>query len=612
MRILDLLPASAVRMGAEPADRREAIAMAVDLLRGREGIVDPDQLLQDVLAREGQGGTGMGEGIAIPHAKSAGVRAPALCALSCTRGVDFGAPDGQPCRLIFLIAAPAHDPSIHLGVLSRLAALLADPTLRGRLCAAADAGELRGAIAEAEREREEPVPSPQGLDLVAVTACPAGLSHTYMAAEALEREARAQGLSIKVEADGAAGPRNPLSREDIAKARAVIVAADRAVEMDRFLGKPLVLASATEGARDPGALIRRALGPQAEPYDPLKVSHGASLWQRLFRHLMSGISLTMPLVATAGILSSLELLIPGTDLMPFLVNVSWNLGAMIFPVLSAVIACSIAGRRALVAGLVGGLMAAMGHAGVLGALILGFAGGAVAQGMAWAGARARGHDAMFALLISPLAGGMIIALLAELAVNPPCAELNDLIDHGLGEAPPWLLGLLGAILGGMMAADMGGPLNKLSYSVGVLMLANTVPAAGPGLQLMAAVMAGGMIPPLALGLAALCTGRHCFTPGERQQAWAAVLKGLLFVTEGALPLMVLRPLRSRLSCVLGAAVGGGLSMLLSCGCCAPHGGILVIPLCDNPLPYALSIALGTLCAALLLVLLRWRRDASLG
>ncbi len=614
MRICDLLSRNAVELGYKPADKNDAIDHIVDVMAATGCIGDADSYRRAVHAREAEGSTGMGAGIAIPHAKSDGVLRPGLAAMLVRDGVDFDSVDGEPVKVIFLIASPLQASDAHLDVLARLSTLLIDEKFRADLAAADSVDAFLGVIqqaeeaefAEQEAEAAKAETEKPSYDIVAVTACPAGLSHTYMAAEALEQKAKELGVTIKVEADGAAGNRNQLRPAEIAAAKAVIVAADRAVEMARFIGKRMVRVGVVDGVRRPAELIKRALDPDCKVYSAGSGTETSSIPGRIYRHLMSGLTYILPLAATAGILSAIARLdlVKSTDFGLFFDAIGYSIGTLLFPVLSAFIAFSMAGRMALVAGFTGGVMADMTSAGVIGAVLNGFVGGAVAfMAARFASRFLKGHDAMFALLVYPLAGALGTTLIAQLVTGLPAAWLDYQIVSFINSSPRWVLLMIGAVLGGMMSADMGGPFNKISYACGVLLLADCLPENGAGSMVMAAVMAGGMIPPLAAALAAGLIGKKRFSLAERRGAPAAALKGLLFVTEGVMP--YLKPgMRMRLAGILGSAAGGAAAMALRCGGCAPHGGIFIVPLTENALAYLAALCFGTLIGAVLFTLLR--------
>lgn len=622
MRICDLLKPQAVELDFTPINKEAAIGRLVELMDSTGCLNDAERYRQAVFERERQCSTGLGEGIAIPHAKSAGVSAPGLAAMVVKDGVDFEAADGEKVKLIFLIASPHQASDEHLDVLARLSTLLIDEEFRQKLIGSKTPAQFLALVNEAENadlkeeeQEQEIAKTHEGKDkespsyeLVAVTACPAGLSHTYMAAEALEQKARELGVSIKVEADGAAGNRNRLLPEEIARAKAVIVAADRAVDMDRFMGKPMVRVGVVEGVRHPGDLIQKALDPNCPVYEAGSVSETAHLPMKLYRHLMSGLTYILPLAATAGILTALArvTMTEFSSLALFLESIGYSIGTLIFPVLSAFIAFSMAGRMALVAGFTGGIMADLSSAGVVGAVLNGFVGGAAAFLLAKGAARfLKGHDAMFALLVYPLLGATLTTLAAQFVTNLPSVMIDGFVNRYLSHAPEWQLAIAGAVLAGMMSADMGGPFNKIAYATGVLLLADCLPESGAGAGVMAAVMAGGMSPPIAAGLASkIFRGR--FSDEERQGGLRAIVKGFLFITEGVIPFLRRYPGRMRLSCIVGSACAGALSMALHCEVCAPHGGIFLIPLAINPLCYVLSLTAGIIAGTLLFGMLRPR------
>lgn len=622
MRIRDLLDIKSVNLNSSPYTKTETINHLVALLSKSGSLNDPARYCRAVFEREGKGSTGLGDGVAIPHAKSAGVNRLSLAAMVVRTGVDFDSIDGQKAYLFFMIASPHKATDEHIDVLAHLSSLLIDETFRRRLIEAQSPEEFMQAIDEAEKSIEEnqehqvQKEHSQNLsaalgsryDVVAVTACPAGLSHTYMAAEAIEHKAKELGLSVKVEADGAAGNRNRLLPEDIANARAVIVAADRAVDMDRFIGKPLVRVGVVDGIRKPEELLKKALSSECPEYRiGGQTTENSSVPMRLYRHLMSGLTYILPLAATAGILSAIARFdfIKATSLGMFLDTIGYSIGTLLFPVLSAFISFSIGGRTALVAGFTGGVMADMANTGVVGAVVNGFMGGGVAfLATRFALRFLKGHDAMFALLVYPLLGALGTTLLVQFVTNIPSGFIDEKIEILLGQSGPAVLILLGALLGGMMSADMGGPCNKMAYATGVLLLADCLPEIGSGSYVMAAVMAGGMTPPIAAGVAAGIIGRPLFSIEEKKIAFKTISKGFLFITEGVYPYLAVSPVKMRLACVLCSSAAGALSMYYSCAVCAPHGGIFVIPLAVNPLDYLISILSGSLLGAVLFVIMR--------
>lgn len=624
MRIRDLLDQQSVCLNAAPVSKEAAIATLADFMAKSGCISDVDSYREAVFERERKSSTGLGEGIAIPHAKSDAVLRPGLASMVVPNGVDFDSIDGEPVHLLFMIASPLQASDSHLDVLARLSTLLINEDFRKSLLAAKTVDEYLDAIdraeaaedekeaqeaAEAEQAKQESADQPaekKGYDIVAVTACPAGLSHTYMAAEALEHKAKEMGISIKVEADGAAGNRNSLLPEDIASAKAVIVAADRAIDIDRFVGKRMVRTGVVDGVHRPEELIKKALDPNCPVYKiGSMAAESSNLPMKLYRHLMSGLTYILPLAATAGILSAVARLefVQTSSLGLFLDTIGYSIGTLLFPVLSAFIAFSMAGRMALVAGFTGGVMADMASAGVIGALLNGFVGGGVSFVVARVAQKyLKGHDAMFALLVYPLAGAVLTTLIAQFVTNLPAALLDNLITGFINNANTLTLVLVGMVLAGMMSADMGGPFNKISYATGVLLLADCLPENGPGSMVMAAVMLGGMVPPMAAGLASKLIAPHRFSQKERNLGWQAMLKGVLFITEGVIPYLVVP--RMRAACVIGSATAGGISMLFRCGVAAPHGGVFLMPIAINPLHYVGAFVVGSLVGALCFTALR--------
>lgn len=619
MKICDLLVPSAIVLNATPFGKEDAINILVDALDGSGAITDKDRFKLAVLDRERKGSTGFGDGVAIPHAKSAAVKFPALSAMVVKSGIDFDSLDGKKAQLFFLIASPHKASEEHLNVLAKLSTLLIDEKFRASLINANTVDEFLSYIDMAENSKEQPddkidiskealkTEDKKYYDLVAVTACPAGLSHTYMAAEALEKAAKNLGLSIKVEADGAAGNRNKLLADEIAHAKAVIVAADREVDIDRFVGKRLLRTGVIDGVKRPTELIEKALSKSTGIYTNQSLFESTNILQKLYRHLMSGLTYLLPVTSAAGIILALSTLGPiaNSPLGVFLDNIGTSLATLIFPVLSAFIAFSIAGRMALVAGFTGGIMANLAYAGIIGSVVNGFCGGAIAYMCAkFASKYLKGHDAMFALLVYPLAGAIGTTIIAQFVTNSPCQYLQELITYLLAQSNIFVLSIIGAILAGMMSYDMGGPLNKLAYAIGVLLLANDLPQFAMGTKIMAAVMLGGMVPPISAALASRLLAPSKFTIEEKKFAPTAMLKGALFVTEGVLAYIKDKPFSNRLCCIIGSATAGFCSMLFGVSVVAPHGGILLIILCANPLYYLLSLIIGVLVGSVLFALVR--------
>lgn len=668
MRIRDVLDKRSIQLDAAPKNKQDAINMLVDLMAQSGCLSDKEQYRKAVFEREEQSSTGLGEGIALPHAKSEAVLRPALASMLVPQGVDFDSFDEEPAYLLFMIASPVNASDEHLDVLARLSTLMMDMSFRDELLAAKsvdeyleviDRAEARVDARDAEREAEEAAehsessseqtqnsdtqstesghnstdivesgttesslkadtaegskePTTEGrkkrvYDLVAVTACPAGLSHTFMAAEALEQKAKEMGLTIKVEADGAAGNRNSLMPEDIAAAKAVIVAADRAVDIDRFMGKRMVRTGVVDGVHRPEMLIKKALDPNCPVFKGGSLTESSNVPMRMYRHLMSGLTYILPLAATAGILSAVArqdfLSVYAGNFSLFLDTIGYSIGILLFPVLSAFIAFSLAGRTGLVAGFTGGVMADMASASIFGAVLNGFVGGGVALLIARCAQRfLKGHDAMFALLVYPLAGAVFTTLIAQFITNLPAGLLGNALTTFISTSSAFTLALVGAVLGGMMSADMGGPFNKLAYALGVLTLADCLPENGPGTMVMASVMLGGMAPPIIAGIAAKFIAPRKFSAKEKSMALGAIVKGCLFITEAVLPFIKNTP-RLRIACILGSAVSGAISMYFSCGVVAPHGGIFIFLLAINPLHYLLALVVGSLIGAIVFAVL---------
>ncbi|MGN0916514.1 MAG: fructose-specific PTS transporter subunit EIIC [Succinivibrio sp.] len=623
MHICDLLDPRAIGLNVKASTKEQAINILVDLMANTDCLSDTERFRNAVFDREQKVSTGLGEGVAIPHAKSAGVKKPGLAAMVIPKGVDFDSLDGKPATLFFLIASPHQASDAHLDVLARLSTLLVSEEFRNKLTNCKSVDEFLETINQAEKSEikkehdkissaaeqktseEENSRKDETYDLVAVTACPAGLSHTYMAAEALENKAHELGISIKVETDGAAGNRNRLLPEDIARAKAVIVAADRIVEMDRFIGKPLVRVGVVDGIRRPEELISKALDPKCTLYQTGVINNSNSFLMSLYRHLMSGMTYIMPIAACAGILSALARLefIQGTSLGFFLDRIGYSIGTLLFPILSAFIAFSIRGRTALVAGFTGGVMADLGGSGVIGAVVNGFVGGGLSLLITQFAARfLKGHDAMVGLLLYPLFGALSTSVVALFITNIPAAFIDIQINTFISEAGSVTLFIIGAILAGMLAADMGGPLNKIAYAAGVLLLADCLPENGPGCRIMAAIMAGGMVPPLAAALASTMVPQ-VFTKKERECTFLAWAKGLMFITEGVIPYLSVDMVKMRTACIISSALAGALSMYCGASMCAPHGGIFVLLLSENTVHYLLSIVTATVAGAFMFAII---------
>ncbi len=660
MRITDLLRPESVQLHTQAADKQAAIDKLIGLHQAGENLADAEAYKQAILAREGQSSTAIEAGIAVPHAKSDSVKRPGLAAMTLDDGVDYGAMDGQPSDLFFMIAAPM-DGDLHLEILSRLMVLLMDPGFTAKLRAAATVEEFRSVIDQAETAKygsekaaeaqpkaedrsDEDVPASaanqktDGYRVLAVTACPTGIAHTYMAAEALEKAGKALGIPVKAETNGSGGAKNLLTAAEIAAADGIIVAADKNVETARFDGKPVLFVPVSEGIHHPEELIQKIENGQVPVYhhagqvEATAETKNEGVGRQLYKHLMNGVSHMLPFVIGGGILIALAFLLDDYSIDPANFGMNTPVAAFfktignaafgfMLPILAGYIAMSIADRPGLAVGFVGGSLAAVGTsfatildptaaavpAGFLGALLAGFAGGYFMLALRKLCDKLPSSlEGIKPILIYPVVGILAMGLFMCL-VNPVMGALNNgLIDflNGLGGTRKILLG---AVLGGMMSIDMGGPFNKAAYVTGTGAIA-TAAAAGAAqgaieYQMMAAVMVGGMVPPLAI---ALCTTffKKKFTADERKSGVVNYIMGLCFITEGAIPFAASDPLRVIPSCVVGSAVAGALSMFFGCGLMAPHGGIFVFPVVTNVLGYGISLVAGSLVAMLLLALLK--------
>lgn len=673
MRITELLSKDAIKIGGTPKDKADAIDQLIALHDAAGNLNDVAAYKEAILAREAQGTTAIGEGIAIPHAKTAATKRPALAAMTVPAGVDYDAPDGQPSNLLFMIAAPDDGGNTHLDVLARLMTILMDLDFRKKLIGAKDADEFLGIIDAQETERfaEEDAaaaaetgaavvgaaagaseaagataaatPAAAASDapatgkiILGVTACPTGIAHTYMAAEALNKAAEKMGVSMKVETNGSGGTKNKLTRAEIAEADGIIVAADKEVEMARFDGKPIVICKAADGINKPEELISTIVDGNAKTYHH-KGGAGAavdddieneSFGRQMYKHLMEGVSHMLPFVVSGGIFIAIAFLIDslagvpqdssfgtGTPVSAWFKTIGGFAFNFMVPILAAFIARSIADRPGLVVGFVGGYMATLGStfglpagdipSGFLGGLLAGFVGG---YAMLWierlCDKMPDSLNGIKQILIYPLAGLGVIALIM-CAVGP----IMGVINTAMSDALTWLADnnygiVLGIILGAMMAIDMGGPFNKAAYVFGTGMLALGTTAS---YQIMASVMIGGMTPPIAIALATIVF-KNRWTEEERKNGPVNFIMGLSFVTEGAIPYAAADPLRVIPSCMVGSGVAGGLSWLFGCTLMAPHGGIFVVPVIGQPLLYLLAIVIGSVVSMLMLGLLKKKQN----
>lgn len=620
MRISELLQKESIALGRKPQDKADAIGQMVELLAKSGSLEDKKKFKQAILERERLSTTGIGEGIAIPHGKSSAVKRAALAAMVVPQGVDFASADGAPVHLLFMIAVPEEGAELHLEVLERLAAMLMDEDFRKRLTAAKDAAEFLHilSIEEEKRFAETAEKQEYDYDVLAVTACPTGIAHTFMAAESLENKAREMGITIKVETNGSGGAKNVLTAKEIRAAKGIIVAADKNVEMQRFYGKRVLQVPVADGIRKPEVLLGKILQGEAPVYGEgkdVEMADGREeirgRGKKVYRDLMNGVSHMLPFVIGGGILIAVAFLLDDYSLNP--ANFGSNLPQAAFfkaigdaafgfmlPILAGYIAMGIADRPALAPGFVGGFLAKEGGSGFLGALLAGFAAGYLILLLKKLFDKLpRSLEGIKSILLYPVFGILLMGVLIQLIINPPVAWLNEALYGLLARLGTGSRVLLGILLGGMMSVDMGGPINKAAYVFGTASLASDE------FQIMAAVMAGGMVPPLALALAVFAF-RDKFSEKERQSGVANLIMGACFITEGAIPFAAADPLRVLPACMIGSAVAGGLSMFFGCGLRAPHGGIFVLPVISHPFGFLAAVILGALVGMLLLGVLRKR------
>lgn len=631
MRIVDLLSKESIMLNGTPKTKSEAIDMLVDLQVKSGKIADKAEYKKGILAREQMSSTAVGEGIAIPHAKSTAVKAPSLAAMTVPSGVDYEALDEEPSNLLFMIAAP-NDGDIHLEVLSRLMTILMDEDFRAKLIAAKNKDEFLKIIDDMEKEKypDEPkeaaAESKTGYRVLAVTACPTGIAHTYMAAEALEKAGKKLGITIKVETNGSGGAKNILTKEEIENCDGIIVAADKNVEMARFDGKKVISTQVSDGIKIPEKLINRIVSGDAPIYHHSGAaaesasSGNESFGRKLYKHLMNGVSNMLPFTIAGGIFIALAFLIDTiagapqtgdfgtyTAAAKFFKTIGDFAFNFMIPVLAGYIGKSIADRPGFLVGLVGGYLATKGStfaavggdvpSAFLGALLAGFAGGYLMLGVEkLCDKLPKALNGIKPVLIYPLVGLGIIAVIM-CAVNPFMGMINTSISNLLNSMGSSSKILLGCILGAMMSIDMGGPFNKAAYVFG------TAAIASGSYDIMAAVMIGGMVPPLAIALSTTFF-KNRWTEEERKNGPVNYIMGLSFVTEGAIPYAAADPLRVIPACMIGAGVAGALSMAFGCTLMAPHGGIFVIAVIGNWPMYLLSLVIGSVVGMLLLALFK--------
>ena len=633
MTINDLLKPESIALGiTPPASKEAAIRLLADYMEKGGNLSDKDQYVKDVLTREESGTTGLGDGIATPHAKSTGVRAAGLAAMTIPDGMDFAAMDGNPSRLFFMIAAPDAANDEHLMILSKLATMIMDPDFKEALVAAKSVEEFRKLIDDKENDRfvapaaadapADAAPSADHIQILAVTACPPGIAHTFMAAESIEQHAKKRGLTVKVETNGSAGVKNVLTDAEIAAADGIIVAADKQVAMSRFNGRRVVITKVADGINKADELIDRALSGKAPVYhssgaDEAEGADAApdeSLIRQIYKHLMNGVSHMLPFVVGGGILIALAFLFDdysidpanfgsNTPLAKFFKDVGGASFGFMLPVLAGFIGMSIADRPGLAVGFVGGALAGSTGTGFLGALLAGFVSGyAVNLLKKVFAALPASLDGIKPILLYPFFGILIMGFISLFIIAPPVSAINQWMIATLGGMDPSARVFMGVIVGGMMAIDMGGPINKAAYVTGTGLLASGE------YHVMAAVMAGGMVPPLAIALATTFF-KNRFTESQRKAGLTNYVMGLSFITEGAIPFAAADPVRVIPSMVVGSALAGALTMVFDCTLRAPHGGIFVVPTIGNPLMYLLSIAVGAVVSALILVVLKKKVEA---
>ena len=639
MKITDLLSVGAVDLNVTASSKEELLKKAVELMVRQGNITDKEQYLKAVFAREEEGTTGVGDGIAIPHGRCEGVSQPGLIAMVIPKGVDYDALDDEPVDLLFLIAANPKSGSAHIDILSKLSGMLMNDEFTVALKSAKSPQEFLKVIDDAENEKDAKAQAPKEeakkgqVKLLAVTGCPTGIAHTFMAAEALEKTAKAKGCFIKVETRGSGGAKNVLTEEEIREADCIIVAADTKVPMDRFDGKKLIEVPVSDGISKAEKLIDAAMNGQASLYhgngasDSSEAKTGGSVGHQIYKHLMNGVSHMLPFVVGGGILIAIAFLIDGlmvdlNNIPQALIDqygsadaVKSNFGTLtqaaalfkgiggtafsfMLPVLAGFIAMSIADRPGLAVGFVGGAIAANGTSGFLGALAAGFiAGYLVKLLMKLCENLPKSLDGVKPVLIYPLVGTLGIGLVMNFVIEPVIGVINTALNNGLASMNGASSIILGLVLGGMMAIDMGGPFNKAAYVFG------TASIAAGNYNIMAAVMIGGMVPPCAIALATLLF-KNKFTEQERKSGPTNFIMGLAFITEGAIPFAASDPLRVLPSCIVGSALAGALSMAFNCTLMAPHGGIFVFPVVGNAIMYLVALIAGTVASAFLLGLLK--------
>ncbi|NFN95017.1 PTS fructose transporter subunit IIC [Clostridium botulinum] len=623
MRIVDLLKKQGIELNFNPSSKDECIEKLVNLMDKTGNLNNKEEYKKAIIAREAQSTTGIGEGIAIPHGKTNAVKKASLAAAVCKKGVDYDSLDGAPANLFFMIAVPDNSDNLHLEVLARLSTILMDEKFRETLINCEEKDQFLKLIDEKESEKfpEEVKETKQTSSngtyrVLAVTACPTGIAHTYMAAESLENKGKDLGVTIKVETNGSGGSKNVLTKKEIEEADCIIIAADKNVEMSRFNGKRVIKTKVANGIHKAEELINEAISGNAPVYHhngngsvETENIENESIGRQIYKHLMNGVSHMLPFVIGGGILIALAFLFDdysidpsnfgmNTPLAAFFKTVGGTAFDFMLPVLAGFIAMSIGDRPALAVGFVGGALANKGGSGFLGALLAGFiAGYLVVLLKKLFDKLPQSLEGLKPVLLYPFFGILLIGAIMVFAVNPPVGALNNMITNGLNSMGGTSKVLLGIVLGGMMSVDMGGPVNKAAYVFGTASLASG------NFEIMAAVMAGGMVPPLAIALSTTFF-KNRYTVRERQSGLTNYIMGLSFITEGAIPFAAADPLRVIPACVVGSAVAGGLSMFFECALRAPHGGLFVIGIISNKLGYIGAIAAGAVVGMIILSVLK--------
>lgn len=636
MRITDLLDKRSISLNGAPKSKEEALDQVVALMTKSGKINDEEAYRKQVYAREEESTTGIGEGIAIPHGKCDAVDRPGLAAMVVKNGVDFDALDGEPVTLIFLIAAPNTEDNVHLDVLSKLSVLMMDEDFSDSLRNAGSVEEFLEIIDKADDEKPdidqrlaEPAEEQGGqAKILAVTSCPTGIAHTYMAAEGIEKAAKARGCFVKVETRGSGGAKNVLTDREIQEADCIIVAADAQVPMDRFDGKKVIECQVSDGISKADTLLERAVNGDAPVYHASgavqkssQTKSGGSVGHQIYTQLMNGVSHMLPFVVGGGILIAIAFLIDGfsvdmnslpmdqradfgtiTPVAALFKSIGGTAFAFMLPVLAGFIAMAVGDRPALAVGFVGGMIASQGQSGFLGALAAGFAAGYLIRLLRRVCDKLpQAIEKIAPVLIYPVVGILVMGLLMTFVVEPIMGGINTALNNGLTSMSGSSKIILGLILGAMMAIDMGGPFNKAAYVFG------TAAIASGNYDIMASVMIGGMVPPCAIALATLLF-KNKFTKEERESGPTNFIMGLAFITEGAIPFAAADPLHVLPSCIIGSGLAGALSMAFGCTLMAPHGGIFVVPVMGNAVMYLVALVAGTVVSAFLLGILKKKVD----